>query len=92
MLHAGQHDKEKFAIAVAYEREELYPDAINILSSIIRVPALRMACLLKRATCMGKLGLRKDCLKDLDTAVKEFPDEHLPYYMRALHHVQWQQS
>jgi tetratricopeptide (TPR) repeat protein len=90
VLHAGQHDKEKFAIAVAYEREELYPDAINILSSIIRVPALRMACLLKRATCMGKLGLRKDCLKDLDTAVKEFPDEHLPYYMRALHHVQWQ--
>jgi hypothetical protein len=89
MLHCGQGDNETFAMAVAYEKDGAYVDAVSTLMNIMDVPALRMACLLKRATCLGKLGMRQDCLKDFQAAIKEFPDEHLPFYMRSLHHVQW---
>ena len=92
LRHAGKDDNETFALAVGYEKQKMYPDAVTALSSIIdkkEMNDLRLACLLKRATCLGKLGMRNDCFKDLERAMRDFPDEYLPYYMRALHHVQW---
>jgi len=92
LRHAGKDDHETFALTVGYERQKMYPDAIIALTSIIdkmEMNDLRMACLCKRATCFGKLGMRKDCFKDLQRAMKDFPDDYMPYYMRALHHVLW---
>ena len=87
--HATKSENETFALAANYEREKMYPDAITELMSIMTSPSLRMAVLLKRGTCLGKLGMRKDCFRDFEVAIREYPYEHLPFYMRALHHVQW---
>ena len=94
---AKKSENELFALAVHYERQQQYLDAIKALESIMKEspptndfpPALKMACLLKRGTCLGKLGMKKDCLRDFHDAIAKFPGEHLPLYMRALHHIQW---
>ena len=94
---AKKSENQLFALAVHYERQQQYLDAIKALESIMKEspptndfpPALKMACLLKRGTCLGKLGMKKDCLRDFHDAIAKFPGEHLPLYMRALHHIQW---
>lgn len=81
--------KQAFIQAVQLEQEGRWPEAIHAFTKVEHVPAYRMMCLLKRAMCFSKVGMRRDALADLEAAGREYDDEASPFYTRALLHVQW---
>eukprot|EP00291_Cryptomonas_curvata_P002739 CAMPEP_0172187040 /NCGR_PEP_ID=MMETSP1050-20130122/21117_1 /TAXON_ID=233186 /ORGANISM="Cryptomonas curvata, Strain CCAP979/52" /LENGTH=1194 /DNA_ID=CAMNT_0012861319 /DNA_START=571 /DNA_END=4152 /DNA_ORIENTATION=- len=81
-------DDQRIEKALQHEAVREYPEAILLLSQVISETKFRLFVFLKRSVCFSHLNMRADALKDLGSAIHEFPKDWRAYFFRALLLVQ----
>ena len=77
-------DDPRIEQAVRLEADRQYSEAILLLTQSIQDTKFRLFVFLKRAVCFNSLGMRADAIKDLVSAIHEFPMDWRAYFFRAL--------